>query len=330
MGRGVSYPSNCSVVCFRAFEIEDSEDTDLAAIKFDWFIEDTRGMCRECWPSMCTCDKWLDREDHAILENNHCYIGISEYCGLISIWLLSKAEDLACSGYSDSPNLADYWCSQISKKFEEMFGNLVRLGTMSNGISVYKKRKGIDMSTIDVTMKMPVLKKGWKYLGEMRLPKKDEHVRNSDGTVARMYHNRCRVALPIVVEDLPEKPTNIPIGFELAGSRPEPVKAGVWYLGIYNKTSAFVNKKDRLDVVRWVLRKLPVYRPMLPAEAAKYFGYECSQKGRTYSLFAVSGSQVILIASDYCFVRAGYQEWCDKYVWTITKEPCGILEEDKG
>lgn len=122
MGRSVSYPRG-SVVAFTTFDGEDSWDWQL-------FIEEFEEEARLLWPSFRKCNIWLDREDHAILENNHTYFGVSEYCGLVAFWLVPKDED---------DPLAWRWISQIEKKFNKTFGTLSKIGCFSNGECIFEK-----------------------------------------------------------------------------------------------------------------------------------------------------------------------------------------------
>ena len=122
MGRSVSYASGSIAIAYSHIEPED-EDED-----FDFIIEDRREYGKSLWPSLSHCDKWLGREDHALLENDHCYIGVSEYCGLVSTWLVPKEEN----------NLSVAWCNQIKEKFMKSFGTLNRVGQFSNGEPVFE------------------------------------------------------------------------------------------------------------------------------------------------------------------------------------------------
>lgn len=126
MGRSVSYPHNASIVCYN----DVSEFND----QLDWedFIHGIQTQAKADWKSFEDCSKWLDREDKAILENRFCYIGVSEYCGLASIWLVLK------DGYEYS-SIAKHWINQISPKFNKYYGELKKIGTFSNGESIYKK-----------------------------------------------------------------------------------------------------------------------------------------------------------------------------------------------
>jgi hypothetical protein len=167
MGRSVSQPSNTVAVCYRdvsnhgkqdychecdrelnSLDICDECERDYS-IEFDefqaqddwnYFIEWIRQEAQDRWPSLDECDTWLDREDHAILENGHCWIGVSEYCGLASIWLVSKAEQHLNNWDHNLVNLATRWCDQIEPNFRKLFDEYQKLGTFSNGESVYQKK----------------------------------------------------------------------------------------------------------------------------------------------------------------------------------------------
>ena len=131
MSRSVSHPSG-AVVCFR--DVTDFEFDD-----WDWFIELITDSAKEAFPSMENADKWLDNEDHAILENSFAYIGVSEYCGLASVWMVRKENDLYYAEDIAIDNLADNWIGLVENKFCKMFGEYRKIGTASNGESFYEK-----------------------------------------------------------------------------------------------------------------------------------------------------------------------------------------------
>lgn len=133
MGRSVSYASGSVAVAYRTHDCEEDFD-------FQWYIEDLQESGRAAFPSMQACDVWIDREDRAILENNLAYIGISEYCGLVSVWLLPKE---FTGGYDDdarNANLAAAWCAKVKPKFMAMFGELRKVGQFSNGEVLFERR----------------------------------------------------------------------------------------------------------------------------------------------------------------------------------------------
>ncbi len=136
MGRSVSTPTECIVICFQdVSHLEDAQEWS----DFETWVFDS---CITKYPSLYRAhDVWLGSEDHVLLENDHCMIGVSKYCGLAAIWLRTKSDDLLATGYADDArlaNLADNWCSSISKGFESQFKQLQRIGTFSNGESIYQ------------------------------------------------------------------------------------------------------------------------------------------------------------------------------------------------
>ena len=126
MGRSVSYANGSVAICYQdVSEIEDSWE-------WDDFIEGIQYRARKAFPSLDDCDQWPGREDHAILENSHCLIGVSEYCGLASIWLVPKDD-------GEYPELAQAWCAQVTPKFNKLFGELRKIGQFSNGEAVFER-----------------------------------------------------------------------------------------------------------------------------------------------------------------------------------------------
>lgn len=132
MGRSVSVP--CEAVAVGYQDVTYMNDVDDPYMWTD-YTSNIIDITAEQWPSLYPCDKWIGREDLVLLENEFAYIGVSEYCGLTSVWLVCKAdyEDIEREG------IARAWCRNISGKFLELFSEYEKLGTMSNGESVYTK-----------------------------------------------------------------------------------------------------------------------------------------------------------------------------------------------
>lgn len=154
MGRSVSYPTHATVVIYNSIEVEPYEDIDEDgneimrepcdedySFAFDSMVEDLQEYAPTLWPSLRKCDKWLDREDHALVENDLVYIGISEYCGLVAYWIVPKSDEYYDGGYSNAHvgNLCDRWAGQIKDKFVKTFGKYDKIGSMSNGEGVFRK-----------------------------------------------------------------------------------------------------------------------------------------------------------------------------------------------
>lgn len=129
MGRSVSYARGSVCIAYTTFD-----NTEEYKDAWDDFIEWIREQATELFPSLYNEDTWLGREDHAVLANQHCYIGVSEYCGLVSIWVVPKEDD------NDNNGLAQHWCASIEKKFNNAFGTLNKIGRFSNGACVFEKR----------------------------------------------------------------------------------------------------------------------------------------------------------------------------------------------
>jgi hypothetical protein len=99
------------------------------------YIDDIVWVCQENWPSLERIDRWIGREDHAILENGHAQIGVSEYCGLVAVWIVPAVSDY----FPEHAGLAHHWISQIEDRFRERFGRLRSLGFFSNGEQVFQR-----------------------------------------------------------------------------------------------------------------------------------------------------------------------------------------------
>jgi hypothetical protein len=170
MGRSVSYPSAAQVVTFNTlepvecptcegagkikspppegetdidFQISRCDDCGGAGVvepdefDFDCLIDDFRDHLRTLFPSVVSADEWIDREDHVLAENKLARFGMSEYCGLVSYWIVPNTERF---GYSDpAANLCDRWIASIADKFVAAFGELSKVGSMSNGEGVYRR-----------------------------------------------------------------------------------------------------------------------------------------------------------------------------------------------
>jgi hypothetical protein len=77
----------------------------------------------------------MGREDRALLENRFARFGVSEYGGLLSMWVQPKDE---CGAPGEA------WIIRIEQAFRlaavRCFGPpLTRIGVMSDGTSVFKR-----------------------------------------------------------------------------------------------------------------------------------------------------------------------------------------------
>jgi hypothetical protein len=145
MGRSVSHPSDAYVAFAEWGQgwVEGDDDDNPGAGHFDeWLaqmewpdiVDDFRRAVLEHYPSARAEDRWLGREDRVVAMNDYAWFGLSEYCGSIAYWVvLQDRIDSAMEG------LARRWFEQIGPKFEKRFATLERLGSFSNGESVYRR-----------------------------------------------------------------------------------------------------------------------------------------------------------------------------------------------
>ena len=128
MGRSVDYLNNAHKVFYATFEGED---------EWEWsdFSDNITYGLKAKFASLAHCKKWDGRETRIFLENNLCEVGISEYCGLVSISIRAK-EGLE--------SLGENWIDKIYANFEKVIrencGDVYKkVGSFSNGEGVFEK-----------------------------------------------------------------------------------------------------------------------------------------------------------------------------------------------
>lgn len=137
MGRSVSVPSDAVATAYIQWEPEDPHDSQW---EWDYFIDDLLCVLQRSFRSFAAIDVWVSNEEKAILENSQARVVVAEYCGLVSVSLVPCDLDY----YDESlRGLRDHWCKQVTPKLlktiNETFGGLKKIGTFSNGCSVYEK-----------------------------------------------------------------------------------------------------------------------------------------------------------------------------------------------
>jgi hypothetical protein len=152
MGRSVSYPRGAIVAyaptpcdddycarCVDAVADCECEPDDQMHIEsqtdWDWLKDGLRMRAKALFPSLWEADDWRGREDHTLARNSLVDFGVSEYCGLMAVWIAPRT-DLENAG---SKYLAARWMAQVTPKFLAEFGEYARLGGLSDGTSVYQK-----------------------------------------------------------------------------------------------------------------------------------------------------------------------------------------------
>lgn len=138
MGRSVSFPTG-AIVAFATFELADPEDSHF---EFDWFVDDLRRRAHEAFPSLEEHDGWRDREDRILMRNAFADFGVSEYMGLVAIWIVEREDGASLDAdwrTARSPR-AQRWIQQIARRFDSEFGELDLLGRFSNGEAIFRRR----------------------------------------------------------------------------------------------------------------------------------------------------------------------------------------------
>jgi hypothetical protein len=134
MSRSVNYLNGALSVAY-------VETSDFCGCDEDcWYFfkesaDDVAARLQERWPSFEAADRWDNRETRIVAENGLAVVGVSEYCGLTSV-------SIAVSERCERPELARAWIRRMASEFEKMFGTLRKLGTFSNGESVYERKVG--------------------------------------------------------------------------------------------------------------------------------------------------------------------------------------------
>lgn len=136
MARSVSYPSGAIV----AFEQHGCDEGWC----WDDYLDDIAYRLKEQFPSLSGDDRWLDREDHAIMSNGHVFAGVSEYMGMAAIWMVVRP-DIDGSAYY----IAQHWLEQVEARFQKHFGELEKVAVFSNGEAVYRKKEGVMEDNLD-------------------------------------------------------------------------------------------------------------------------------------------------------------------------------------
>jgi hypothetical protein len=133
MSRGVNFLNEAIVVAY--ILTEQFVGTEEEEVIEEWHWNEARDgvvdRLKENWPSFEEAEGWDNKETRIAAENGHAIVGVSEYCGITSV-------SIAVNDMSDNPELSEAWINRIAGKFEDVFGTIRKIGTFSNGESVYE------------------------------------------------------------------------------------------------------------------------------------------------------------------------------------------------
>lgn len=146
MGRSVNYLNNAEVVIYFLTPESNNEDGEydgfLSQLNWDDLVDNLTAKIKAKLPSYTIeKNKWGNNETRIILSNNLCDIGISEYCGLVSLSVAPLN-----NSYNISESLAIHHANQIEKTLQKIVDDLTgqrlnKIGTFSNGEAVFKLAK---------------------------------------------------------------------------------------------------------------------------------------------------------------------------------------------
>lgn len=128
--RWEDWATGCSEV--EVEEVEDPREWIEGETDWDWLVDDFRSAAMSLWPSLWEDHDWKGREDHILATNSFAHFGVSEYCGLMAIWLVPRT-DIEFRMEA----LAARWCAQQFPKLKKAFGTFNKIGAMSNGRGVF-------------------------------------------------------------------------------------------------------------------------------------------------------------------------------------------------
>lgn len=130
MGRSVDYLNNASEVIYCYIDSEDE-------YAFEDFYYNLTNDLLDKYHLLDTCERWDGKETKIFLESKLVEIGISEYCGLVSVSIRPNQY----RGANDY--LAENWIAKTEAGFRKICANysetLRKIGTFSNGESIYEK-----------------------------------------------------------------------------------------------------------------------------------------------------------------------------------------------
>lgn len=110
---------------------------DTQRHEFEFIVDDVRERFKDEFPSMYDCDHWPEDESHAIVENSHCMVVISEYCGMVSIGVVPKGDP---DYYNDASGLAYHWTENYAIQVLDSWDQYGKIGVFSNGEAVFERR----------------------------------------------------------------------------------------------------------------------------------------------------------------------------------------------
>jgi hypothetical protein len=148
MGRSVSYLNNAEFVLYfpapNGLDENGEYNEDLANLEWDCMMDNLTFEIMNKLPSYYKVEEWDNRETRIFLQNKLCNIGISEYCGLVSLSVAPINRDCQYSDSQYKENFAKQHARKIKKTLQKIIDDsgltrLNKIGSFSNGECLYQK-----------------------------------------------------------------------------------------------------------------------------------------------------------------------------------------------
>jgi hypothetical protein len=140
MGRSVHYPNKTIACVFTTVTTEEPEDAE-----WNWqdFMANLKSALKARIPGLDDHDSWIDREGHVILSHDNFLIGVSEYCGMVSVWavrptLYDEDEPVELGDAFTEALLKGHITEAVAEAGGEVYR---KVGSFSNGEGVYERAK---------------------------------------------------------------------------------------------------------------------------------------------------------------------------------------------
>lgn len=148
MGRSVDYLNNALKVAYfpwPTLEVYDEEtDTYKETDEFEdsyFVVENIQQYIMSEYPEFECSSKWDGRETRILLEGYKVQIGLSEYCGLASLSIRIDEDELDYETFEDDMDAVSEWIDTHWENISKPWSTLNKIGTFSNGESIYIHKK---------------------------------------------------------------------------------------------------------------------------------------------------------------------------------------------
>ena len=150
MSRSVNVPSNAVAVAYLNDPAGFTDDYDENNDNWEWFKDNLENIIKNNYKSFERVDgEWIG-EGKVLLENNFAKVVVSEYCGCVSVALVTNEFDRYYSEESGMANIAKGWANKVADNIVKLINDsypssaINKIGVFSNGEAVFELVKKIN------------------------------------------------------------------------------------------------------------------------------------------------------------------------------------------